>query len=138
MRGILYKLYLFYESRNDKYHANRFYGRSLTITQKSQLAELEKALGPSHPTAAESLTALANLYRTQNDYAKAVPLYIRSLLILENTLGPDHPDVATSLENLAALYRATQHDSEAVDLEQRAAKIRARSSPGTQGTVISS
>ena len=138
LRGILYKLYLFYESRNDKYHANRFYGRSLTITQKSQLAELEKALGPSHPTVAESLTALANLYRTQNDYAKAVPLYIRSLLILENTLGPDHPDVATSLENLAALYRATQHDSEAVDLEQRAAKIRARSSPGTQGTVISS
>jgi hypothetical protein len=39
------------------------------------------------------------------DYAKAEPLFRRSLAILEKALGPDHPSVATSLENLAALYR---------------------------------
>ena len=34
-------------------------------------------------------------------YAKAEPLYQRSLKIRESQLGPDHPDVAASLNNLA-------------------------------------
>ena len=37
-------------------------------------------------------------------YAKAEPLYQRSLAIHEDKLGKDHPDVATSLNNLASLY----------------------------------
>jgi hypothetical protein len=59
------------------------------------------------------------------DYAKAEPLFRRSLAILEKALGPDHPSVATSLENLAALYRATKRDTEAEQLEVRAKRIRA-------------
>ena len=53
---------------------------------------------------ATSLNNLAALYDTQGDYAKAEPLYKRSLAIWEKALGPDHPDVATSLNNLALLY----------------------------------
>ena len=59
------------------------------------------------------------------DYAKAEPLFRRSLAILEKALGPDHPSVATSLENLAALYRATKRVTEAEKLEVRAKRIRA-------------
>ena len=43
--------------------------------------------------------------RAQGQYAKAEPLYQRSLAIWEKALGPDHPEVATSLNNLAVLYR---------------------------------
>ena len=38
-------------------------------------------------------------------YAKAEPLYQRSLKIREAKLGPDHPNVAASLNNLADLYQ---------------------------------
>jgi tetratricopeptide (TPR) repeat protein len=74
---------------------------------------------------ATSLNNLAALYDTQGDYAKAEPLYKRSLAIREKALGPDHPNVATSLENMAVLYRATKRDKEAQELEKRAERIRA-------------
>jgi tetratricopeptide (TPR) repeat protein len=73
---------------------------------------------------ATTLNNLAGLYRTQGEYAKAEPLYKRSLAIWEKALGPDHPDVATILENLAALYRDTKRYRKAEPLEQRAARIR--------------
>ncbi|MBT1570101.1 tetratricopeptide repeat protein, partial [Klebsiella pneumoniae] len=64
------------------------------------------ALGPDHPDVATSLNNLAELYRSQGQYAQAEPLFKRSLAIWERALGPDHPDVATSLNNLAELYRS--------------------------------
>ena len=82
-------------------------------------------LGPDHPDVAISLNNLAGLYQHQGNYAKAEPLYKRSLAIFETALGHDHLNVATSLENLAGLYRATQRTVEAEVLEQRAASIRA-------------
>ena len=54
---------------------------------------------------AQSLGNLAKLYMKMAQYAKAEPLYQRSLKISRVPLGPDHPDVAASLNNLAALYR---------------------------------
>ncbi len=89
------------------------------------MAIFEKALGPDHPDVATSLNNLAELYRTQGQYAQAEPLYKRSLAIAEKSLGLDHPAVATVLNNLAALYRATKRDEEAKTLEQRAVRIRA-------------
>ncbi len=53
---------------------------------------------------AASLNNLAELYRAQDRYAKAEPLYERALGISEKGLGPDHPHVAASLNNLAVLY----------------------------------
>ncbi len=53
---------------------------------------------------ATSLNNLAELYRTQGQYAQAEPLHKRSLAIREKALGPDHPSVAASLNNLALLY----------------------------------
>ena len=72
-----------------------------------------------------SLNNLAELYRTQGQYAQAEPLYKRALAIQEKALGANHPEVATSLNNLALLYRKTGREIEAKELENRAAAIRA-------------
>ncbi len=66
------------------------------------------------------------LYRLQGRYAKAEPLYKRSLAILEKALGAEHPNVAASLENYAALLRKTGRGTEASKLEARAKAIRAK------------
>ncbi len=62
----------------------------------------------------------------QGRYAKAEPLYKRSLAIDEKALGPDHSAVATSLENYADFLRATGRSADAVYMEVRAKAIRAK------------
>ena len=64
----------------------------------------EKALGPDHPDVAIDLNNLAELYRVQDKYAEAEPLYQRALHIDENALGADHPEIGAALDNLATLY----------------------------------
>ncbi len=54
---------------------------------------------------ATSLNNLAGFYYAQGKYAKAEPLYKRSLAITEKALGKDHPNVADVLENMAKLYK---------------------------------
>src|SRR5262249_37849216 len=84
----------------------------------------EKVLGPNHPDVATSLHNLAELYRAQGAYARAEPLYARSLDIFEKALEPNHPYVATSLNNLAKLYQAQGAYAKAERLLARAADIR--------------
>ena len=74
-----------------------------------------------------SLNNPALLYQAQGHYAKAEPLYQRSLAIWEKALGPEHPHVAASLENCAALLRQTARADEAERMEARAKAIRAKS-----------
>jgi len=69
------------------------------------LAILEKALGPGHPHVAQSLNNLAELYRAQGAYERALPLCERALAILEKALGPGHPSTKRVSANLAALQR---------------------------------
>jgi tetratricopeptide (TPR) repeat protein len=68
---------------------------------------------------ATSLNNLAELYRSQGNYAEAEPLYQRSLVIMEKALEPEHPDIALSLNNLAELYRAEGRIDESEPLYQR-------------------
>lgn len=65
------------------------------------------------------------LYHVQGQFAKAEPLYKRSLAILEKVLGPDHPAVAMKLEHMSDLYWDMGQENTAEELEQRAAAIRA-------------
>jgi len=69
------------------------------------------------------LGVLALRYRTQGNYAKAEPLYQRSLEFSEKALGPDHPVVATALNNLAELYKARDNYAEAEPLSRRSLAI---------------
>ncbi len=73
-----------------------------------------------------SLNNPALLYQAQGHYAKAEPLYQRSLAIREKALGPEHPAVAQSLENYAALLRQIARADEAESMEARAKAIRAK------------
>jgi len=57
-------------------------------------------------------------------YAKAEPLYLRSLAIREAKLGKDHPDVAIGLNNLAGLYGSMGEHAKAEQLQMRSLGIR--------------
>ena len=67
---------------------------------------------------------LAWLYHDMGEYAKAEPLYQRSLTIREKALGKDHPLVAATLNNLAGLYRAQGEYAKAEPLYQRSLTIK--------------
>jgi tetratricopeptide (TPR) repeat protein len=79
----------------------------------------EKALGPEHPDVAQSLNNLAELYRAQEHYAEAEPLYQRALMIREQRLGLDHPNVVVTLKNYFALLKAMHRDADAAQIENR-------------------
>lgn len=61
------------------------YERGVKVAQAA-LKVAEQNVGPEHPDVATSLNNLAALYDKQGDYAKAEPLYKRSLAIWEK--GP--------------------------------------------------
>jgi len=69
---------------------------------------------------------LAGNYHAQGKYAKAVPLYERTLIIYEKTLGPDHPHLAVICENYGNCYRGLGKEDEAEILETRAKTIRSK------------
>ena len=83
----------------------------------------EKAFGRDHRNVATFLNELALLYDSLGDYAKAEPLYGRSLSIYEKALGPDHPRVANSLNNLAGLYASLDDFQKAHLLHKKAQQI---------------
>ena len=84
--------------------------------------------GPQDSRLPQSLNNLAALYYKQGQYARAEPVYKRSLGTREKALGPEHPDVAQSLQSYAALLRKTNRATEASGMEARAQAIRAKQS----------
>lgn len=63
----------------------------------------EKALGPEHADAVQTLTDLAICYLDQGLNEKGKPLLERALGMQEKALGPDHPDVAAIRDVLVSL-----------------------------------
>ncbi|MFM9960451.1 MAG: tetratricopeptide repeat protein [Planctomycetaceae bacterium] len=110
-------------------------GRVVRLYQAGQFADAVKLaervletrrglFGEDHPDTSLSLNNLAELYRSQANYAAAEPLFQRTLKITEKTLGPDHPDTASNLNYLAKLYYSQANYAAAEPLYQRALKIR--------------
>lgn len=58
-----------------------------------------------HPDVASSLNNLALLYKSQERYSEAEPLYIQALAMCDRILGVNHPFTAKIRENLAILQR---------------------------------
>jgi len=83
-------------------------------------------LGLDNPVIAWTVDGLANLYREQDKYVEAEPLYRRSLAIKEQTLAPDHPSIMDTLENYATLLQQIQRTEEAAQFEKRAWAIQAK------------
>jgi CHAT domain-containing protein/Tfp pilus assembly protein PilF len=83
----------------------------------------KKALGEKHPDYAGSLNNLAELYRSQGEYARAEPLYRQAMGIIREALGENHPGYAVSLGNLALLYQAQGDYARAEPLYRQAMVI---------------
>ena len=69
----------------DLYHAAR--DDQAIVVGQNALKVAEQNAGINHPDVANSLNNLAVLYKSQRDYAKAEPLYKRSLTIREKAFG---------------------------------------------------
>src|SRR6185295_16824964 len=81
-------------------------------------------LGPDHPDVATTLSALANIYATQNRRDEAAATYRRAIAIYEKAYGPDHPFIATALDNLGRTLQAQQKYDDAAQAFLRALAIR--------------
>ncbi len=73
---------------------------------------------------ANSLSYLAELYRSMGQYDRALPLYESALEIRKSELGDRHPFTATSLNNLALLYNSMGQYDRALPLYEAALEIR--------------
>ncbi len=76
--------------------------KAMLVTQ--QAIKLGQENLGEHPTTADSLNNLAELYRIQGRYLEAKALYLQVLNIRKNLFDREHPDIAQSLNNLATLY----------------------------------
>jgi tetratricopeptide (TPR) repeat protein len=92
----------------------------------SLVADCERILGPDDP---QTLTAQNNLAAALSDarlWARALPLYERTLADRERVLGEDHPDTVASRGNLAYCYANAGHLSQALPLYERTLAERER------------
>jgi tetratricopeptide (TPR) repeat protein len=88
---------------------------------------LKQMVGGSHPSVADILTRLADLYCRLRMYAEMEPLLVEALKIRETTCGANHHSVSTELKNLAHLYMAQNRLYLAEPLLKRAIVIREKS-----------
>ena len=94
---------------------------------QSALEIRRSELGDRHPSTAQGMNNLAELYRSMGQYERALPLFESALEIKRSELGDRHPSTATSLNNLALLYYNTDRLPEAVTMMSEAVKIREQS-----------
>lgn len=76
--------------------AARQFQAALAIAQEWQ---------PDDPRLATSLMNMAIVYHTQGQYARAAPLYQRTLTLQEQMLGADHPQLVPVLKAYADVQR---------------------------------
>ena len=93
-------------------------------TLYGQVLEIyRKAVGEAHSAYAASLTDLALVNESQNDYARAEPALRQALQMREKSLGELSPAYAQSLNYLAGLYRAQGDDGRAEPLCREARNL---------------
>ena len=83
----------------------------------------EQNSGLADPRTAESLSNLAAVLSTVQDYNRTRPLFERVLASQESALGPDHPEVAVAASNLALVLSQTGDSAGARALYERAVRI---------------
>ncbi len=75
-------------------------GDSIVENADTEIAEAEKQFGKNHPKVANKMIHFASVYREQENYVKAEPLYRRLEKIYCQNLGADHEFRIDSLNNL--------------------------------------
>lgn len=91
-----------------------------------ELELLKQMVGADHPSVADLLTKLADLYCRLRMYSKMEPVLVDALKIREAACGSTHPSVSTELKNLARLYLVQERFALAEPLFKRALAIRER------------
>ncbi|XP_062848041.1 nephrocystin-3 [Trichomycterus rosablanca] len=84
----------------------------------------ETALDPDHPSVAQSLHQLAEVYVHWRKFGNAEQLYKQALEISENAYGAEHSSVARELDSLSLLYQKQNKYEQAEKLHKRSVKIR--------------
>lgn len=88
---------------------------ALVLVEKGDIDAAEKAqrrsfklrldaLGPDHPSLANSHHSLAVVLTAQSRHAEALREHLRAMEIWEKTLGPEHPNVSLAMVNVATSY----------------------------------
>lgn len=62
------------------------------------------ALGPDHPSLANSHHSLAVVLTAESRHAEAMREHLRAMEIWEKTVGPEHPNVSLAMVNVATSY----------------------------------
>ncbi len=88
------------------------------------LATRSELLGDSHPSVAESMGRLADIYRTRMNYTAAERLLLDAMEIAERSDPEDLVVTATLWSTLGELYRDQSRFDDAVDAFERALEIR--------------
>jgi serine/threonine protein kinase/tetratricopeptide (TPR) repeat protein len=94
------------------------YGRAAEYEARALDAQ-QGALGPAHPTVAQSLNNLAVSLGEMGDHQAARPLLERALAMRTELLGPTHPLVAQSMTNLARTLAELDALDQAMELHER-------------------
>lgn len=102
--------------------ASGAYADAMPLFERA-LAIHENALGPRHPTVANSLSNLAGLHLSKGSHASARALLERALAIRAETMGNEHPSISVDLTELARVHCATEAYGEALPLFERALAI---------------
>ena len=97
---------------------------------RAAVAEAEK-LGADTSQLSYALNGHGMTLRAQGQYAAALEIVRRNVLIKEGSLGPDHPELATSLSNAAdSLQSLGRYDEAEPSIFARAGNSRSRVSAG--------
>jgi tetratricopeptide (TPR) repeat protein len=89
-----------------------------------ELELMRPVVGKRHPTVADMLTRVADLYCRLKMFSKMEPILVEALQIREAVCGSAHPAIATELKNLARLYIVQERYALAEPLLKRALAIR--------------
>ncbi len=96
------------------------------IARARVLEARERVLGLEHPHTLISVGNLANVLKSQGDYAAAEPLLRRALGAMERVLGPEHSYTMRSVDYLASVLRSRGDRVAAEPLYRRTLEVRER------------
>jgi serine/threonine-protein kinase len=84
------------------------------------------ALGPEHPTVADTLTHLGLVSWWQARHEDALDKIERALALRQKVFGPEHPEVINTLTNLGAVLKEMGRQQEALEKLERVAALQVR------------
>ena len=83
----------------------------------------ERVLGKENRDYVESLSIVARLHKTMEEFSRAEARYTEAVTASERILGKTHPGYAEGLKNLAGLYYVMGDSDKADSLREKASKI---------------